>query len=133
MRRSNPPTLSRPVGYTHVVEATPRRTLYIAGQVALDAAGALVGAGDLRAQTEQVFRNLRLALEAGGATFEDVAKITVFMLDASQIQVYRDVRDRHLPGNLPASTLVQVARLARPEWLIEIEAIATVEDGRAGA
>ena len=55
------------------------------------------------------------------------AKITVFMLDAAQIQVYRDVRDRYFSANLPASTLVQVSRLARPEWLIEIEAIAVIE------
>ena len=127
MKRSNPPALHKPVGYVHVVEAAPRRTVYISGQVAFDHAGALVGAGDLRAQTEQVFRNLKAALESAGATFDHLAKITVFMLDASQIQVYRDVRDRYLSGNLPASTLVQVVRLARPEWLIEIEAIAVVE------
>lgn len=127
MKRSSPSTLHKPVGYTHVVEAAPKRTIYVSGQVAFDQAGALVGAGDLRAQTEQVFKNLRAALESAGATFDDLAKITVFMLDASQIQVYRDVRDRYLPKNLPASTLVQVPRLARPEWLIEIEAVAVLE------
>lgn len=127
MKRSNPPALHKPMGYTHVVEAVPRRTLYISGQVAFDPSGALVGAGDLKAQTEQVFRNLKAALESCGATFEDVAKITVFMLDATQIQVYRDVRDRYFTRSLPASTLVQVVRLARPEWLIEIEAIALLE------
>ena len=127
MKRSNPPTLHKPMGYTHVVEAAPRRTIYISGQVAFDQSGALVGPGDLKAQTEQVFRNLNAALESCGATFEDVAKITVYMLDATQIQVYRDVRDRHFTRSLPASTLVQVVRLARPEWLIEIEAIALLE------
>jgi 2-iminobutanoate/2-iminopropanoate deaminase len=66
-------------------------------------------------------------LESAGATFENIAKITVFMLDATQIQTYRDVRDRYLKDRLPASTLVQVVRLARPEWLIEIEAIAVLE------
>jgi enamine deaminase RidA (YjgF/YER057c/UK114 family) len=127
MKRSNPPALHKPMGYTHVVEAAPRRTIYISGQVAFDQNGALVGPGDLKAQTEQVFRNLKAALESCGATLEDVAKITVFMLDATQIQVYRDVRDRHFTRSLPASTLVQVVRLARPEWLIEIEAIALLE------
>jgi enamine deaminase RidA (YjgF/YER057c/UK114 family) len=127
MKRSNPPALHKPMGYTHVVEAVPRRTVYISGQVAFDQNGALVGPGDLKAQTEQVFRNLKAALESCGATLEDVAKITVFMLDATQIQVYRDVRDRHFTRSLPASTLVQVVRLARPEWLIEIEAIALLE------
>jgi enamine deaminase RidA (YjgF/YER057c/UK114 family) len=133
MKRSNPPALHKPVGYTHIVEAAPRRTVYISGQVAIEQAGTLVGPGDLAAQAEQVFKNLRAALESAGATFEDVAKITVFMVDASQIQVYRDARARHFTGHLPASTLVQVVRLARPEWLIEIEAIATVEEARAGA
>lgn len=127
MKRSNPPSLHKPMGYTHVVEAQPRRTIYISGQVAFDQSGALVGPGDLKAQTEQVFKNLKAALESAGASFESIAKITVFMVDATQIQTYRDVRDRHLPGNLPASTLVQVVRLARPEWLIEIEAIAVIE------
>lgn len=128
MKRANPPSLHKPVGYTHIVEAAPRRTVYISGQVALDPSGALVGAGDLAAQAEQVFTNLRSALAAAGATFEDVAKMTVFMVDASQIQVYRDARGRHFTGSLPASTLVQVVRLARPEWLIEIEAIAVIEE-----
>jgi enamine deaminase RidA (YjgF/YER057c/UK114 family) len=127
MKRSNPPALHKPMGYTHVVEAAPRRTIYISGQVAFDQNGELVGPGDLKAQTEQVFRNLKAALESCGATLEDVAKITVYMLDATQIQVYRDVRDRHFTRSLPGSTLVQVVRLARPEWLIEIEAIALLE------
>ena len=127
MKRSNPAALHKPMGYTHVVEAQPRRTVYISGQVAFDQSGALVGPGDLKAQTEQVFRNLKAALESCGATLEDIAKITVFMVDATQIQTYRDVRDRYLKDRLPASTLVQVVRLARPEWLIEIEAIALLE------
>ena len=127
MKRSNPSTLHKPLGYTHVVEAMPRRTIYISGQVAFDQSGALVGPGDLKAQTEQVFQNLKAALESAGATFDHVAKITIFMLDATQIQTYRDVRDRYLKDRLPASTLVQVVRLARPEWLIEIEAIALLE------
>jgi enamine deaminase RidA (YjgF/YER057c/UK114 family) len=127
MKRSNPASLHKPFGYTHVVEAAPRRTIYISGQVAFDQAGNLVGANDLKAQTGQVFENLQAALESAGASFDQVAKITIFMVDASQIQTYRDVRDRYLKDRLPASTLVQVVRLARPEWLIEIEAIAVVE------
>ncbi|MGE0800838.1 MAG: RidA family protein [Lautropia sp.] len=127
MKRSNPATLHVPTGYTHVVEAIPRRTIYVSGQVAFDHAGTLVGPGDLRAQTDQVFTNLRTALESCSATLENVAKITVFMLDATQIQTYREVRDRYFTRGLPASTLVQVSRLARPEWMIEIEAIAVIE------
>lgn len=125
IRRLNPATLSTPTGYTHVVEATGGRTLYISGQVALDSAGALVGAGDFRAQTEQVFQNLQRALAAGGATFADVVKVNYYVTDATQVTVVRDVRSRYLSAtHTPASTFVQVSRLARPEWMIEIEAIA---------
>jgi enamine deaminase RidA (YjgF/YER057c/UK114 family) len=71
----NPETMHRPTGYTHVVEVTGGRPVYIAGQVALDPTGALVGPGDVRAQARQVFDNLRLALQAVGATFEQVVKL----------------------------------------------------------
>ncbi len=124
VKHINPPSLHKPTGYTHVVEVTGGRTLYISGQIALDQTGAIVGAGDLRAQTRQVFENLKTALEASGATFEHVAKVTVFMTDASQVQIYRDVRDDYMKDPLPVSTLVQVSRLARPELMIEIEAVA---------
>jgi reactive intermediate/imine deaminase len=124
VKHTNPPTLSKPNGYTHVVEVTGGRTLYVAGQVALDQAGAVVGAGDLKAQTQQVFENLKLALAGAGATLDNVVKITVFMTDASQIQIFRDVRDRYFTGPPPASTLVQVVRLFRPEIMIEVEAVA---------
>jgi reactive intermediate/imine deaminase len=124
---SNPATLSKPTGYTHVVEVAGGRTLYISGQVALDFAGALVGKGDLKAQTRQVFENLKSALAASGATLDHVVKITVFMTDVSEIQTFRDVRNSYLMKEPPASTLVQVMRLARPELMIEIEAVAVVE------
>lgn len=127
MKHIDPATLSRPTGYTHVVEAKAGRTLYISGQVALDAAGALVGEGDLAAQTQQVFENLKSALAAGAATLDHVAKITVFITDASRIATFREIRNRYFTQALPASTLVQVVALARPEWLIEVEAIAIVE------
>jgi reactive intermediate/imine deaminase len=127
VEHSNPTTLHKPTGYTHVVEVTGGRTLYISGQIAVDRSGAVVGGNDLRAQTRQVFENLRAALAASGATFDHVVKITVFMTDVSQIQAFREVRDAVFPGPLPASTLVQVVRLARPELLIEIEAVAVLD------
>jgi reactive intermediate/imine deaminase len=127
VKRTNPPTLSKPTGYTHVVEVTGGRTIYVAGQVALDVAGTLVGKGDLKAQTRQVFENLKAALASSGATLDGVVKITVFMTDASEIQAFRDIRDTYFPKEPPASTLVQVVRLARPEFLIEIEAVAVAE------
>jgi enamine deaminase RidA (YjgF/YER057c/UK114 family) len=128
LRHLNPATLATPRGYTHVVDVTGGRTIYISGQVALDRAGEIVGAGDLRAQTQQVFQNLKAALEAAGATFVDVVKFGIFMLDATQVQAVRDVRDTFVDVKTPpASTLVEVRRLARPEFLIEIEAIANVQ------
>ena len=127
VKHSNPKTLSKPTGYTHVVEVTGGRTLYVSGQIALDPAGVVVGPGDLRAQTRQVFENLKSALAASGATLDDIVKITVFMTDASQIQTFREVRDQYFTKEFPASTLVQVVRLARPELLIEVEAVAVVE------
>ena len=126
VKHVNPTALHEPKGYTHVVEVTGGRTLYISGQVALDPSGALVGAGDLLAQTRQVFRNMQAALAASGATLDDVVKITVFLTDVSQIQVFREVRDSVFTSPLPAGTLVEVARLARPEFLIEVEAVAVV-------
>lgn len=124
VKHTNPATLSKPTGYTHVVEVTGGRTLYISGQVALDPTGAVVGKGDLRAQARQVFENLKAALVACGASLDDLVKITIFMTDLSEIQALREVRNDYLTAELPASTLVQVVRLARPEFMIEIEAVA---------
>jgi len=126
IKRTNPPELSKPTGYTHVVEATGGKTVYISGQIALDKDGKLVGQGDMKAQAEQVFRNLQAALATAGATFKDVVKMNTYMTDLSQLQVVRDVRARYFGDVAPASTLVQVVHLARPEFLIEIEVIAVV-------
>jgi 2-iminobutanoate/2-iminopropanoate deaminase len=126
IQRMNPPGLSTPTGYSHVVSATGGRTIYISGQVAFDAKGQLVGKGDLAAQTRQVFANLDTALKAAGATFNDVVKTNYYMLDASQVQVIREVRSQYFTKALPASTLVQVGRLANPDFLVEIEVVAVV-------
>src|SRR5205823_8202070 len=75
VKRTNPPTLSKPTGYTHVVEATGGKTVYISGQIAFDTEGKIVGEGDMKAQVEQVFKNLQAALSAAGATFKDVVKM----------------------------------------------------------
>lgn len=127
IRFVNPPTLPPPRGYSHVAEVSGGRTIYISGQIALDASGALVGAGDLRAQAEQVFANLSAALAAVGADFGHVVKLTFFVLDASQMQAVREVRDRYIDtANPPASSAVEVRRLVRDDLLIEIEAVAVV-------
>jgi enamine deaminase RidA (YjgF/YER057c/UK114 family) len=124
IRHINPPALNKPSGYTHVVEATGRRTIYLSGQVAVDKDGTPVGAGDFRAQTVQAFENLRAGLAAAGAGFRDVVKATYYVLDMSNIAVLREVRSRYWGPAAPASTLVEVRRLAREEFLVEIEAIA---------
>src|SRR5476651_649468 len=94
--RTNPPTLSKPTGYTHIVEVTgPNKTIYISGQIAYDMKGEVVGAGDMKAQAEQVFKNLAAALKAAGATFSDVVKMNSYITDMSKIQAVRDVRARY--------------------------------------
>jgi reactive intermediate/imine deaminase len=124
--RMNPAGLSTPTGYSHVVSTRGGRTIYIAGQVALDAQGRIVGTGDLAAQTRQVFANLEIALKAAGATFEHVVKTNYYMRDATQVATVREVRSKYFTKGLPASTLVEVPRLAQPDFLIEIEVIAVV-------
>jgi 2-iminobutanoate/2-iminopropanoate deaminase len=118
-----------PLGYSHVVEVRGGRTLYIAGQLALDKDGNLVGAGDFRAQVEQVFANLKARLTEGNATFNDVVKLNYYITDAADLLPVREVRNRYVNiENPPASTLVVVKRLVREEYLIEVEAIAVVND-----
>ena len=130
-RFHTPPTIGRPSGYTHVVEATtPGRIVYIAGQLGLDINNNIVGAaGDFRAQAEQTFINLKNALAAAGAGFEHVVKTTNYFIDIGQIPIFRDVRDRYIDTAAPpASTTIAISGLARPGALIEIEAIAMVPD-----
>lgn len=123
----NPPTLPRPAGYSHLVESTGGRTVYISGQVALDSAGNLVGKDDLRGQARQVFLNLRAALEAVGTNFDSVVKLTYYLLDISQIGTVREVRDQFVnTTHPPASSAVEVRRLVRDEFLIEVDAVAVV-------
>ena len=126
IERMNPAGLSTPTGYSHLVTTRGGKTVYIAGQVAFDAKGTLIGKGDLAAQTTQVFENLGTALKAAGATFANVVKTNYYMRDASQVAVVREIRSKYFTGELPASTLVEVPRLANPDFLIEIEVVAVV-------
>ena len=123
----NPETIHTPTGYSHIVEARGERIIHISGQVALDTQGNVVGDGDMRAQAEQVFQNLQAALQAVGATFADVVKLTYFVVDMSQMQVIREVRNRYLDtSHYPASTAIGVTQLVRKELLLEVEAVAVV-------
>jgi enamine deaminase RidA (YjgF/YER057c/UK114 family) len=115
-------------GYSHGVAASGR-LIAVAGQVAMDEHGELVGKDDPRAQAERVFENLRAVLEAAGATMADVIKFGVFTLDMAYLPVIREVRDRYVDGSRPpASTAVQIGSLFRPGYLIEIDAIAVIPE-----
>ena len=128
VRIYNPKTIDAPTGYSHVAEVLRGRLVFIAGQIAKNAEGEVVGKNDYRAQAEQVFRNIQLALESAGATFDDVVKLTYYLRDASHLPEVRAVRDRYVnTKNPPASTAVEVSGLASPEFLLEVEAIASVE------
>jgi enamine deaminase RidA (YjgF/YER057c/UK114 family) len=127
----NPPGLSKPNGFTHVVLAADGRTVYIAGQVAVDSAGAVVGAGDFRAQAERVYGNLRIALASVGATFADVVKTTTYITDVANAATLREIRAKYLdPSRPPANSLIPVPALARAELLLEIEAVAVLRTPR---
>lgn len=131
LRFSNPKTMPPPRGYTMVVEATgPGRTIYIAGQLGMTPDGRFAGAGsDFRAQATQCFENLKSALASVGAGFEHVVKITNFFVDMAHLPLFFEVRDRYVNTKAPpASTAIQVVRLAREGALFEVEAVAVVPD-----
>lgn len=124
----NPPGVSTPTGYTHVVSTEARKLVFISGQVGFDANGK-IAEGDLAAQAEQVFENLRTCLASVGASFEDVLKMTTFVVNykPEDRPLIAGARAKHLPPDTPpASTLVGVQALARPEILIEVEAVAAL-------
>jgi len=129
----SPATLSSPgpARYSHVAKVNRGTIVYLSGQVPLDASGKLIGEGDYEAQVEQVFRNLKHAVEAAGGTMADIVKFNFYIaaeLDPADIPKMRPIRDRYIDvDHPPASTLVVVARLSRPGWLIEIEAVAAVD------
>jgi enamine deaminase RidA (YjgF/YER057c/UK114 family) len=130
-RFHNPPTIGKPSGYTHVVEAAnPGRIVYIAGQLGLDRDNKIVGAGgDFRAQAEQTFVNLKNALAAAGVGFEHVVKLNNYLTDMAHLGIFREVRDRHIDISAPpASTTIAISNLALPGALIEVEAVAVVPD-----
>ncbi len=124
MRFMNPEAIAKPGGYTHVVEITgPGRIVYIAGQLGLKPDGKI--AGDFRAQAIQAFENLKNALAAVGATFDDVVKLNNYLVDIpANLGIYREVRDKYVNvKSPPASTTIGVPALARADAHYEVEAI----------
>jgi enamine deaminase RidA (YjgF/YER057c/UK114 family) len=127
----NPDTLNRNPAFTNIVVVTGSvKTIYIGGQDAVDASGNIVGKGDIKAQTEQIFKNLQAALAAAGAGLEHVVKWNIYVVQGQSLQsgfeVFQRVWGRR--PNPPAITGVFVAGLAHPDFLCEIDAIAVVPE-----
>ena len=128
--RLNPPSLAKPTGYSHVAITQAGRQAHISGQVAFDAAGKLVGEGDLSAQAEQVYANLLAALAAAGTDLSHVFRMVTYVvgLTPETAAVVRRVRMKHMgEGPYPASTMVGTPALVLPGLLIEVEASATLD------
>ncbi len=110
------------VGYSHVAKAGD--TVYIAGQIALDAGGNLSGKGDVEAQTHQVYANLQAILDELGGGLEDIVKLTTYLTERSHLEAFRRVRNRFFSDAFPPNTLLFVSGLAHPDYLVEVEAVA---------
>jgi enamine deaminase RidA (YjgF/YER057c/UK114 family) len=125
----NPVELATPESYTHVVAATGSRLVFVAGQVADDAQGNLVGPGDLAAQARQAFANVGRCLAAAGARPEQVTKITIYVV-GHRPEYLPDISQGRIAAfgdHKPADTLVGVETLAEPGYLIEVDAIAVAD------
>jgi enamine deaminase RidA (YjgF/YER057c/UK114 family) len=117
-------------GFSQVAVASGPRTIYTAGQVSVDEGGSTIGAGDLAAQTAQAMHNVGLALAAAGASYDDIVKLTTYVVDyrPEHRAVIGRARAPYFANKTPpASTLIGVSALALPDWLVEIEAIAVVD------
>lgn len=124
-----PDTMPKSVGYSQLAIATGGKIVFIAGQVALDKSGNVVGKDDFHAQIQQVFENLKAAVESAGGSFHDIVKLNSYFVDFSHLSDFREVRDKFIDlKNPPTSTAVQVPKLFRPEFLVEVEAVAVIED-----
>ena len=123
----NPPSMAPPRGYSYAIKksGTP---VYIAGQVAIDGQGRVVGEGDAAAQAEQAFQNLRTVVQACGGTMDDIVKINIYVTDAAHRPAVVAARQQHFSeGHCPASTYVVISALAVPQLLVEVEAVAMIE------
>jgi 2-iminobutanoate/2-iminopropanoate deaminase len=115
--------------YTQVVTVSGTgKMIFVAGQLARDADGNLVGKGDMRAQIEQVGENIKTCLEAAGATLADIVKTNTYVTDYDEFSKHGDMRARYFGAATPTSTTVEISRLADPAAMIEVEAIAVIDD-----
>ena len=131
-RLINPPSAPQPIGaYSLAAEASGSRLLFLAGQVAMDASGNVVGQGDAAAQTRQVFENLGQVLSGAGATFNNVVEFTTYVVGRSSVQPFIEARSEIFPnifpdGDYPTNTLLIVDGLVREELLVEVKAVAVL-------
>ena len=125
---TNPASVAPPMKphYSSSIRTDSGPLLFIAGQVALDADGKLVGEGDIRAQATQVLENIRAIVAANGGTMADIAQVTVYVRDIEAFDAVSDIRESYFPSEGPASAIVEVSALAWPEFLIEIAAVAAL-------
>ena len=130
VKHFTPPTLPKRGGYSQVCEVTSGKLILIAGQVPHDVNDKMVGEGDFAAQVEQVFRNCKAAVEAAGGSMKNLVKIVNYChpsVDDKTRLIYRDIRDRYIDtSNPPVSTFIYVHRLAQPNWLFEMDAMAVI-------
>lgn len=126
IQRINPEGMTQPTAYSHVVRHD--NLLFLAGQVATDGDGNVIGEGDMKAQVRQVLENMKTVLASQGADFSNIVKITIYTTDIDAYRETGDIRQAFWNGIAPASTLVQIDRLARPVFLVEIEATAIVSE-----
>ena len=120
------PAPMRGGAFSSGVEAPAGRTIYVSGQVSMDAAGNIVGEGDVRLQTETVLEHVKTVVEEAGGDMQDVVKVTVFITDMGLYDEIHEVRRRYFHEPYPASSMVEVSALIDPRLLIEIEAVAVV-------
>lgn len=121
-----PKNVHRPFGYAHAIQTG--NTIYVSGQIPLDIEGNVVGKNDIAAQTQQAYENLKRVLEAAGAAMTDIVMLNIYCRDVDDFdKKTRPLRKKYLGNYYPAITAVQVSRLYRPDFLIEIEAVAVID------
>jgi reactive intermediate/imine deaminase len=121
-----PNSLHRPFGYAHAIQV--EKTLYISGQVPLDMELKSIGEGDIAAQTEQVYANMQKVVEDAGGSMRSIVMLNIYCTDLDAYDKHtRSVRKKYFGDYYPATTAVEVRRLYRPEYMIEIEAIAVLD------
>ena len=125
IERIQPEGLNRPTGYTQIVKVGD--LAFVAGQTATDSSGSVVGVGDFEMQVDRVFENIKTALASVEADLSSLVKTTTYLTRTEDIEGYRRARVKHILTDLPASTLLFISRLAHPDYLIEIEAVASLE------